>query len=70
MEIKVNIAKDEEAFVRDEFSLFLAKRNLMKKLIEIEMAEKLTAESRLDEEGVEALSDLVKQGLYTRVKSL
>ena len=70
MEIKVKIAKDEEPFVRDEFSLFLAKRALMKKLIEMEMAEKLAAGSQLNENGVDELSELVKKDLYSKVKSL
>ena len=42
----------------------------MKKLIEMEMAEKLTAGSKLSENGVDELSELVKKDLYTKVKSL
>lgn len=70
MELKIKIPKDEEIFVKDDFGLFLAKKGFMKKLIEIEMAEKLAAESKLTGDDVEELSGIVKDGLYKRVKSL
>jgi hypothetical protein len=52
MELTISISKDEERFTRDEFGLYLAKKGFMKKLIEIEMAEKLAAESKLTEDDV------------------
>jgi hypothetical protein len=70
MELTINIPKDEELFTRDEFGLFLAKKGLMKKLIEIEMAEKLSKDSHLTEEDAEYLSELVKESVYKKVKSL
>jgi hypothetical protein len=70
MELTINIPKDEELFTRDEFGLYLAKRGFIKKLIEIEMAEKLAAESKLTETDVEYLSELVKKSVYKKIKSL
>jgi hypothetical protein len=69
MELTISIPKDEELFTRDEFGLFLAKKGFMKKLIEIEMAEKLAAESQLTEADVDDLSELVKKGVYKEMKS-
>jgi len=70
MEIKIKIPKDEELFIKDEFGLFLAKKGFMKKLIEIEMAERLAAESQLTEDDVEYLSEIVKKDMYAKIKSL
>ncbi len=42
----------------------------MKKLIEIEMAEKMASDSTRKEETVEELSDLVKKSMYKKIKSL
>jgi hypothetical protein len=42
----------------------------MKKLIEIEMAEKMASDSMLNEETVEELSNLVKKSMYKKIKSL
>ncbi|MCX6581533.1 MAG: hypothetical protein NT166_15270 [Candidatus Aminicenantes bacterium] len=70
MELTINIAKDEELFTRDVFGLYLAKKAFMKKLIEIEMAEKLASHSMLEEETIEELSDLVKESMYKKIKSL
>jgi hypothetical protein len=69
MELTINIARDEERFTRDEFALYLAKRDFMKRLIEIEMAERLAAESRLTEDDAEDLADMVKKSMYARMKS-
>lgn len=69
MNLTINIPKDEERFTRDEFGLYLAKRGFMKKLIEIEMAEKLAAESKLTEDQVNDLSELVKESMYREIKS-
>ncbi|MGD2092270.1 MAG: hypothetical protein PVH61_39245 [Candidatus Aminicenantes bacterium] len=70
MELTISIPKDEERFTRDEFSLYLAKKGFMKKLIEIEMAEKLAAESKLTEDDVKDLSEIVKESMYKKTKSL
>ena len=70
MELTINISKDEEKFTRDVFGLYLAKKTFMKKLIEIEMAEKLASHSMLKEETIEELSDLVKESMYKKIKSL
>lgn len=70
MELTINISKDEEFFTRDVFGLYLAKKGFMKKLIEIEMAEKMASDSMLKEETVEELSDLVKKSMYKKMKSL
>ena len=48
MELTISVPKDEEPFTRDEFGLYLAKKGFMKKLIEIEIAEKLASQSKLD----------------------
>ncbi|MGE5342887.1 MAG: hypothetical protein ACM3SY_15545 [Candidatus Omnitrophota bacterium] len=69
MELKITICKDEEPFMKDEFALFLAKKGFMKKLIEIEMAERIVSESRLTTDDVEELSELVKSGIYKKMKS-
>jgi len=69
MELTMSISKDEERFTKDEFGLYLAKKGFMKKLIEIEIAEKLTAESKLTEKEVDDLSVLVKEGIYNNIKS-
>ena len=69
MNLTINIPKDEERFTRDEFGLYLAKKGFMKKLIEIEMAEKLAAESKLTEDHVNDLSEMVKESMYREVKS-
>lgn len=69
MNLTIKIPKDEERFTRDEFGLYLAKRGFMKKLIEIEMAEKLAAESKLTEDQVNDLSEMVKESMYREVKS-
>ncbi len=69
MELTIHIPKDEERFTRDEFGLFLAKKGLMKRMIEIEMAEMLASKSKLVEEDIEELSDLVKGSMYSRMKS-
>jgi hypothetical protein len=70
MELTINISKDEESFTRDVFGLYLAKKAFMKKLIEIEMAEKMASDSTLEEETVEELSDRVKTSMYKKIKSL
>jgi hypothetical protein len=70
MELTISIPKDEERFTRDEFGLYLAKKGFMKKLIEIEMAEKLAAESKLTEDDVKDLSEIVKESMYKKTKSL
>jgi hypothetical protein len=69
MELTISIQKDEERFTRDEFGLYLAKKGFMKKLIEIEMAEKLAAESKLTEDDVKDLSEMVKESMYKNIKS-
>lgn len=69
MELTISIPKDEERFTRDEFGLYLAKKGFMKKLIEIEMAEKLAAESKLTEDDVKDLSEMVKESMYQKIKS-
>ena len=69
MELKISTSKDEERFTRDEFGLFLAKKGFMKRLIEIEMAEKLAAQSKLTDNDVDALSKSVKESLYRKIKS-
>ena len=69
MELTISISKDEERFTRDEFGLYLAKKGFMKKLIEIEMAEKLTAQSKLTDIDVEDLSESVKESLYKKIKT-
>jgi hypothetical protein len=68
MNLTINIPKDEERFTRDEFGLYLAKRGFMKKLIEIEMAEKLAAESKLIEDDVRDLSEMIKDSMYKKIK--
>jgi hypothetical protein len=69
MELTISISKDEERFTRDEFGLFLAKKGFMKRLIEIEMAEKLAAQSHLTDHAVDELSKSVKESLYRKIKS-
>jgi len=69
MELTISISKDEERFTRDEFGLFLAKKGFMKRLIEIEMAEKLAAQSQLTDNDVDDLSESVKESLYRKIKS-
>ena len=69
MELTISIPKDEERFTRDEFGLYLAKKGFMKKLIEIEMAEKLAADSKLTEDDVKDLSEMVKESMYQKIKS-
>jgi hypothetical protein len=69
MELTISIPKDEERFTRDEFGLYLAKKGFMKKLIEIEMAEKLAADSKLTEDDVKDLSEMVKESMYQTIKS-
>ena len=69
MELTISIPKDEEYFTRDEFGLYLAKKGFMKKLIEIEMAEKLAADSKLTEDDVKDLSEMVKESMYQTIKS-
>ena len=69
MELTISISKDEERFTRDEFGLFLAKKGFMKRLIEIEMAEKLAAQSQLTDSDVDDLSETVKESLYRKIKS-
>jgi len=69
MELKIVLAKDEERFASNEIALFLAKKNVIKKLIEMDMAEKLTAESRLTEADADELADLVKESMYAKMKS-
>ncbi len=69
MELTISISKDEERFTRDEFGLHLAKKGFMKKLIEIEMAERLAAQSRLTDDNVEELSESVKESLYSKIKA-
>jgi hypothetical protein len=69
MELTISIPKDEERFTRDEFGLYLAKKGFMKKLIEIEMAEKLAADSKLTEDDVKDLSGMVKESMYQKIKS-
>lgn len=69
MELTISIPKDEERFTRDEFGLYLAKKGFMKKLIEIEMAEKLAADSKLTEDDVKDLSEMVKESMYKKIKS-
>jgi hypothetical protein len=69
MELTISIPKDEEHFTRDEFGLYLAKKGFMKKLIEIEMAEKLAADSKLTEDDVKDLSGMVKESMYQKIKS-
>jgi len=69
MELTISISKDEERFTRDEFGLFLAKKGFMKRLIEIEMAEKLAAQSQLKDNDVDDLSKAVKESLYRKIKS-
>lgn len=70
MELTLNISKDEEFLTKDKFGLYLAKKSFMKKLIEIEIAEKIASSSKITEEDVEELSELVKQGLYEKMKTL
>jgi len=70
MELTISIPRDEELFTRDEFGLYLAKKGFMKKLIEIEIAEKLAAESKLTAADVDDLSELVKESMYRKMKSL
>jgi hypothetical protein len=69
MELTISISKDEEQFTKDEFGLFLAKKGFMKRLIEIEMAEKLAAQSHLTDHAVDELSKSVKESLYRKIKS-
>jgi len=69
MELTINISKDEERFTRDEFGLYLAKKGFMKRLIEIEMAEKLAARSKLTDSDVDDLSQSVKESIYRKIKS-
>ena len=69
MELTISIPKDEERFTRDEFGVYLAKKGFMKKLIEIEMAEKLAAESKLTEDDVKDLSEMAKESMYQKIKS-
>ena len=69
MELTMSISKDEERFTRDEFGLYLAKKGFMKKLIEIEIAEKLAAESKLTDSDVDDLSELVKDSMYKYIKA-
>jgi hypothetical protein len=47
----------------------LAKKGFMKRLIEIEMAEKLTAQSQLTDNDVDDLSESIKESLYRKIKS-
>jgi len=68
MELTISIPKDEERFTRDEFGLYLAKKGFMKKLIEIKMAEKLAAESKLTEDDVKDLSEMIKESMYKKIK--
>jgi hypothetical protein len=70
MELTINVPKDEEPFTRDEFGLYLAKKGFMKKLIEIEIAEKLASKSKLTEKDVESLSEMVKKDMHKRMKSI
>jgi hypothetical protein len=70
MELTITVPKDEEPFTRDQFGLYLAKKDFMKKLIEIEIAEKLASMSKLTEEDVESLSEMVKKDIYKRMKSV
>jgi hypothetical protein len=70
MELTISISTDEERFTKDEFGLFLAKKGFMKRLIEIEMAEKLAAQSYLTDNAVDELSKSVKESLYRKIKSL
>jgi hypothetical protein len=69
MELTISISKDEERFTRDEYGLYLAKKGFMKRLIEIEMAERLAAQSRLTDNDVEELSESVKENLYSKIKA-
>jgi len=69
MELTISISKDEERFTRDEFGLYLAKKGFMKRLIEIEMAEKLAARSKLTDSDVDDLSQSVKEIIYRKIKS-
>jgi hypothetical protein len=69
VELRIQIPEDEALFVKDDFTLLLAKRELMKRLIEIEMAEKLVYESKLSKGDIDDLSEKVKEGLYERLKS-
>jgi len=69
MELTISISKDEERFTRDEFGLYLAKKGFMKRLIEIEMAEKLAARSKLTDSDVDDLSQSVKESIYRKIKS-
>ena len=69
MELTISISKDEERFTKDEFGLFLAKKGFMKRLIEIEMAEKLAAQSQMQDTDVDDLSKAVKESLYRKIKS-
>ncbi|HLP48990.1 MAG TPA: hypothetical protein VK469_23820 [Candidatus Kapabacteria bacterium] len=70
MELTLNISKDEKFLTKDKFGLYLAKKSFMKKLIEIEIAEKIASSSKITEEGVEELSELVKKSLYKKMKTL
>jgi hypothetical protein len=45
------------------------RKGFMKKLIEMEIAEKLVAESRLTEDDVKDLSETVKESMYKKIKS-
>jgi len=47
---------------------YLAKKGFMKKLIEIKMAEKLAAESKLTEDDVKDLSEMIKESMYKKIK--
>jgi len=68
MELTISISKDEERFTRDEFGLYLAKKGFMKRLIEIEMAEKLAARSKLTDSDVDDLSQSVKESIYRKIR--
>jgi tetratricopeptide (TPR) repeat protein len=59
---KKDINRVRENLPEDQF-------NAMKKLIEIEIAEKLASQSKLTEEDVETLSELVKKDMYKKMRS-
>lgn len=69
MKLGLNGDFKDSIHINSLMSFTPGKKGLYEKPMEIEMAEKLAAESKLTEDDVKDLSDMVKESMYQKIKS-
>ncbi len=69
MEVTLELASDVGILIREKETINLVKKSILNKLLDIEMGNVLTCGSSLKQEDVVELDNIIKKGLYERVRS-